>query len=730
MANQPKIGLLFNHYLIPLEYGFANGMQKEYNRAEDGTVLSEKHTFNIRGAIVARGDTSYDRYKNLVIELNQQFINIDLEAGLVDRLYSLRGGPLKLGEIVVDEVDFSLYTIDPNTISLQYKYAQLINVAIAEAPEDTAGTHFQEITMSFEAIIGPADNDQPFYESAANYRLKSASENFEIKKEEDKISYFVFDTAQPNGSGKILADKSNPYYSYTITHTLSAQGMPVYFKHNSSLANRYTSSDLRTPVATENRLDAASEAFYEAYKYVNAKKKDTLIGAIVNTDAFGRSYLGGTSFIPVGWTIGGDTSDGSDPVVIRERLIARPPGSEGSDAATGTINEVNQVSGIISNILYQSGAYKEYNVVRTSTADTMGGSYSLTTTYFYSRNPATIEINGSYEKSEDGNDSIRVNGTITGLDSNGVVSDKSNKHKNARQVLDQICKHGLMSDDSNEIVSHEPSFTNKTRELNLNFNDVISDKVKKTYIDEQNLKSPSANDTKAGIDTYKFQLGTGNASSSVPAGINGTGVSSKVLSPWGVGTNIFRFANEIFEDNKYSSFYEDNMVMDVRPISTSITENKTAGTIQFDATYKAIPFELRKLKLALPDCIAVTISIQDDNKFRRFNSDNDRTSSGIRTAHIVPVMILGRTQGPILQSMATTKQSERKVQLEATLDISQRYPSNDECIEKGIEAILMYAPSGLPTSPMHQKSYLTELTDSWDWANGKLTINAGWTYTQ
>ena len=33
--------------LYELEYGFANGMQKEYNRAEDGTVLSEKHTFNI-----------------------------------------------------------------------------------------------------------------------------------------------------------------------------------------------------------------------------------------------------------------------------------------------------------------------------------------------------------------------------------------------------------------------------------------------------------------------------------------------------------------------------------------------------------------------------------------------------------------------------------------------------------------------------------------------------------
>jgi hypothetical protein len=727
MANQPRIGLLFNHYLIPLEYGFANGMQKEYNRAEDGTVLSEKHTFNIRGAIVSEGDTAYQRYKYLVTELNQQFINIDKEASLVDRLLNLRGGPLKLGEITLDEGSFKNYTIDPLKVSLQYKYAQLININIAEAPEDTAGTHFQEITMSFESIIGPEDDADLF--NLNEYRIKSATENFEIKKEEDKISYFVFDTEKPGGSGKIVADKNNPYYSYTITHTLSAQGLPYYYDKSASYNNRYTSENIKTPTSSTDRERASSEAFNEAYKYVNSKKKDTLIGAVINTDAFGRSYLGGNSFLPVGWTIG-DISTGDSSSFSRsiDALIKKPPGATASDGNTGTINEINQVSGVISNILYQSGAYKEYNVVRTSTVDIMGGSYSLTTTYFYSRNPATIEINGSYEKSEDGNDSIRVNGTITGLDSNGVVSDRSNKYKNARLVLDQICKHGLMSDDSNEIVSHEPSFTDKTRELNLNFNDVISDTATKTKIDEQNLKTLSANDIKAGLETYKFEIGSGTTSK--PAGVSATGISSKVLSPWGIGTNIFRFANQIFEDNKYSSFYEDNMVMDVRPVSTSITENKTVGTIQFDATYKAIPFELRKLKLFIPDCIAVTVSIQDDNKFRRFKSDNDRTSSGIRIAHIVPVMILGRTQGPILQSMATTKQSERKVQLEATLDISQRYPSNDECIQKGIEAVLMYAPSGLPTTPMHQKSYLTELTDSWDWANGKLTINAGWTYTQ
>lgn len=381
----------------------------------------------------------------------------------------------------------------------------------------------------------------------------------------------------------------------------------------------------------------------------------------------------------------------------------------------------------MSRLLYQSGIYKEYNVVRTSTADMMGGSYSLTTTYFYSRSPANLEINGSYEKSEDGNDTIRVNGTITGLDSNGVTSDKSNKYTNARFALEQICKKGLGSDESNTIKSHDAVFTNKSRELNMAFNDIIPEN--KTYIDEQTLIEPlDANDIQAGISTYKFELNAENAS--VPAGLSATGVSSKVLSPWGIGTNIYRFANTIFEDNKYSSFYEDNMVMDVRPISTSITENKVAGTIQFDVTYKAIPYELRKLKLEIPDCLSVTVNIQDDNKYRVFGENGTISSSGIRVAHIVPVMVLGRTQGPILQSMVTTKQSERKVQLEATLDVSQRYPSNDHCIEKAMSAILMYAPSGNPQFPMHKKSYLTELTNSWDWPNGKLTINAGWTYTQ
>jgi hypothetical protein len=727
MPNQPKIGLLFNHYLIPLEYGFANGMQKEYNRAEDGTVLSEKHTFSIKGAIVSEGDTAYQRYKYLVTELNQQFINIDQEASLVDRLLGLRGGPLKLGEITLVEGQFKNYTIDPLQVSLQYKYAQLININIAEAPEDTAGTHFQEITMSFESIIGPESDDDLFKVNA--YRIKAAAENFEIRKEEDKISYFVFDTEKPNGSGKILADKNNPYYSYTITHTLSAQGLPYFYDKTASLQTRYTSEQIATPTSEANTARASSEAFYEAYKYVNAKKKDTLIGAVINTDAFGRSYLGGNSFLPVGWTIG-DVSTGDNTSFTRsvEALIKKPYAAS-AGASAGTINEVDQVSGIMSKLLYQSGVYKEYNVVRTSSADMMAGSYSLTTTYFYSRSPANLEINGSYEKSEDGNDSIRVNGTITGLDSNGVTSDKSNKYKNARLVLEQICKHGLMSDSSNEITSHEPIFTFEDREIDVAFNDIIP--VNKTKIDQQTLKEPmDANDTKAGIETYKFQLGTGNASSSKPAGINGTGVSTKVLSPWGVGTNIYRFANEIFEENKYSSFYEDNMVMDVRPVSTSITENKIAGNIQFDATYKAIPFELRKLKLSIPDCLAVTVSIQDDNKFRKFGDKGDISLSGIRIAHIVPVMVLGRTKGPILQSMVTTKQSERKVQLEATVDISQRYPSNEVCIEKAMSAILKYAPSGTPGSQMYKKSYLTELTNSWDWANGKLTINAGWTYTE
>ena len=174
------------------------------------------------------------------------------------------------------------------------------------------------------------------------------------------------------------------------------------------------------------------------------------------------------------------------------------------------------------------------------------------------------------------------------------------------------------------------------------------------------------------------------------------------------------------------------MVLDIRPLATSITENKVGGTIQFSATYKPIPKTIRDIKLKIPNCIAVSLNIQDENKYRKLADvpvgqhtkyTVDAFASGVQTAHIVPVMVLGRNLGPILQNMGTTKPAERKVTLEATVDVAERYPES-LCIVSGIAVALDYYP------PNTANSYLTELQDTWDWANGKITVNVGWMYTR
>ena len=52
---------------IPFDYGAAVGIQKEFIKSEDGTVLSEKHTVTVKGAIVSTdGPDGLARYTALV----------------------------------------------------------------------------------------------------------------------------------------------------------------------------------------------------------------------------------------------------------------------------------------------------------------------------------------------------------------------------------------------------------------------------------------------------------------------------------------------------------------------------------------------------------------------------------------------------------------------------------------------------------------------------------------
>lgn len=703
MTSSDKVSILFAGQELVLEYGFASAIQKEFNRLEDGTITSEKHSITIRGAFSANGNTPEDRYENL-IQKSVEYADFK-GSQLVDRMVSLQAGPLEIYKMTL--VGDS-YVKTPGTLPLiTYNFAQLMNVSVSEPPEDTAGIHYQEVTFTFESLTPPTDN------IASKYRLKTASEQFEIKKEEDKMSFFVTNT-DSLGIIRQLAD--DPYYSYSITHTLSAQGQPMFYNAGyqdyNSAAKVVERSPLTTPSTFSN--NQKYEAFYEAYKYVNDKKRDSLINSVVHTDPFGRPFVGQNSFYPVGWNVTNVGSGAGVPAF----------GVSGVASGTNSFGEVIASGGMISNLLWSavsgqqhaagasnSGKYGEYNVIRSSNIDIIGGSYSITTNYFYSRNPATIEINGTFEKGEDGDDTVRVEGTIQGLDSLGVNSDRQNKFKNAQILFKKLISSGVIDPSTNN-----PTIQSGTTDkINYPENYTPINPIYPSSIYSQGSGNVITESPFTGV--LRDYLGK---ESNTPSYL-----TKDIIKPWAYGTMIYAFADDIFRNNQYASYYQVDNVLDWKPTTTSITENKVAGSIQFSATYKGIAETVRSIRSSF-GALSVNIIEQQDNWIQDYSNT---TSGPIRTQHVVPVMILGRERGPIIQNMNTTKESKRTIQIEAVYAAEHRHPKSP-VVASGLSAAVNFIPTGVYTPTSGVNAYLTDLNYNWDWTAGKLSITAGWIFTK
>lgn len=720
-ATPEKVGLFFAGHELQLEYGFASSIDKDFNRLEDGTVLSEKHTLTIRGSFSAVGYSPQDRHENL---LTKSVEYADYKAiGVIERLVSLQAGPLQLYKMqqVGDEFQAVGQPI------LTYDYAQLMTVSVSEPPEDTAGLHFQEVSFTFESITPPTDT------IGSKYRLKNASEQYEIKKEEDKMSFFVMTM---NNMGIIKDVEDDPYYSYSITHTLSAEGQNIFYNTERADYNNPTNAAERSnPNSASHINNQKYEAFYEAYKYVNDKKRDSLIGVRINQDVFGRPFVGSNQFIPVGWEVSnaGDASMTSivgakvDPDGIAPELIA----------SSGILSNAlwSAVSGKIhregSNVLggHGKGNYGEYNVVRSSSVDLLGGSYSITTNYYYSRNPATIEINGVFEKGEDGDDIVRIEGTIQGLDSLGVKSDRHNKFKNAKQFFKTLISSGVFKTSDPTANTYRQTLTDRVNnpETFTNIQAYVN------YPSGIYTVGPSGNvitkmmskNSTVGLQGKAFTQPFGNGGNNNPWDVK---TDEYVIKPWAYGTMIYAFANETFEDNAYSSFYQVGNVLDFRPVSTSVTENKIAGTIQFSATYKGIAETVRDLKTGM-GALSVTVNEQQNNFVIMKNPGSDEASAIVQSRHVVPVMILGRKAGPIIQDMGTTKESTRTIQIEAIYGAEHRHPDS-QVVGVGLGAASVFLPSGDYAGQLDLQSYLTDINYQWDWTVGRLSINATWMFTK
>lgn len=244
---------------------------KEFVRTEDGTVLGQKHTINVKGYILASGDPlsqGTDSRQNYLYGKIANFLNLG-STGTLNNIPINQAGKLEIQPVGEGG----------NTIT--YDNAQLINLNLPETPEDTAGIQYQEYAFTFESY-------QPLYTSGSGdiysaYRLKSVSENWELQKQQDQLSFV---------DNNFTLDDS--LYAYTLSHTVSAVGLQNF--DNGAYKN---------------------SAWYEAYKYVNSRLVETPVSSYISKDAY-------TSTLPASSTFAIDQWKGSG--VASGNIIASPTG--------------------------------------------------------------------------------------------------------------------------------------------------------------------------------------------------------------------------------------------------------------------------------------------------------------------------------------------------------------------------------------------------------------------
>lgn len=498
------------------EFGVAVGIQKEFSRLNDSSIVNEKHTISVRGQIIASGATAADRYENLMLQSLSYAQKI---AG-----GSTRSSTAQMGTLVIAGDAGEL---------LRYDDVMLQGVDVAEPSDDTAGIHYQDVSLTFETYMTPAD-------PASVYKLSSATETLDIKKEDDSFSFL----------GHNIHTENSPYHAYTITHTVSAEGIL-------------------------NNKDSR-EAFEEAFNYVNSHKKDSL--SVSNTDVFDRSLF--SSINQKSLAVGASNS-----IVVDDSQIAM---------------------------------YGEYNKIRTASADVVGGSYSLTTVFFLSREESLIDITGSYNRDEYGDASVSVEGTIRGLSSLGPISPQHNKIEQAR----------------------------------------------KTY--------------------------------------------TNIAGDLGASSKIYLFANDIF--GRYN-LTPSCLELRNKALNYSFGENKGAGTIAFNVSYKVVPTVLNVLLQGITGSMVATATISDSN----------RKNAGYDMATTVVIPIIGRAAGPIIQNMSTTKERTRTAMIDVTIEPCYRSPDNSTVRQQTLAAVAQYAPSGTNV-------YINNFTESWEWTNGKYQGTLEWIY--
>lgn len=237
--------------------------------------------------------------------------------------------------------------------------ARLRNIEFPEQDDESSGVLYADYTFQFEAYLEESANNSSFC-----LKVNSVEESWELSLNEDEVSFYT-------------GSDGTPYKTYTLTHTLSANGI----------------KSINT-AATE-----ITPAWKNAAEWVKTRLASSPSNPIVS-----------------------DVSNNTDRTVASAYFYP---------------NKFDSIASVLCPDLSGSG-YSFYNHVRAPSCNMSEGSYSITETWFISNMPATLEMEIEVSEEESGTITMTLSGTIKGLDASAVNNNIVSKIANAETVLSNI----------------------------------------------------------------------------------------------------------------------------------------------------------------------------------------------------------------------------------------------------------------------------------------------------
>lgn len=237
--------------------------------------------------------------------------------------------------------------------------ARLRNIELPEQDDESSGVLYTDYTFQFEAYLEESDNNTSFC-----LKVNSVEESWELSLNEDEVSFYT-------------GSDGTPYKTYTLTHTLSANGIKSI-----------------NGAATE-----ITPAWKNAAEWVKTRLASSPSNPIVS-----------------------DVSNNTDRTVASAYFYP---------------TKFDSIASVLCPDLSGSG-YSFYNHIRAPNCNMSEGSYSITETWFISNMPATLEMEIEVNEEEGGTVTMTLSGTIKGLDASAVNSNIVSKISNAEIVLSNI----------------------------------------------------------------------------------------------------------------------------------------------------------------------------------------------------------------------------------------------------------------------------------------------------